>query len=208
MRAWHPARPALADEIQNEYFFLSPFDNSTGWRLNPEVQIADFALAELLDAIMLQQVRLRGRRETKDDAEDVDPTEIKRTGISIFTNTVDRWQPTTRASQFKQLPKYLNVHCYPDEIAALIGVRAATEPTLEPAEAAPAQPGVATLSPAEACRALIEAHKDSDRPKNEIESAARAISDFQISTFPSMWKTYASLHQKRRGRRPGSTAAG
>ena len=200
LRAWYPARPALADEIQNEDYFRSPFDKSTGWRLDPEVQIADFAYAELIDAIMKQQVKLRGRRQNKDDAEDIDPTEIKRSGILIFTNAVDRWQSTTRVSQFKQLPIYLNVHCYADDIAALLGA------TVAPSTVVTKDKPV--ISPDEACRALIMAHKDSDRPRREIESEARAITGFLKSNFDSLWKAYASPHQKRPGARPRHAAGG
>jgi hypothetical protein len=171
VRAWYPARPTLADEIQNEDYFRSPFDKSTGWRLNPEVQIADFAYAELKDAIINQQVRLRGRRETKDDAEDIDPTEIKRSGIFIFTNAVDRWQPTTRVSKYRQLPIYLNVHCYADEIAALIG------PTVAPSPGVTKDSALAS-TPNDAVIALIEAHHDSNRPKDDIREEAEAIPGF------------------------------
>ena len=201
LRAWYPARPALADEIQNEDYFRSPFDKSTGWRLDPEVQIADFVCEELRDAIMKQQVRLRGRRQNKDDVEDIDPTEIKRTGILIFTNAVDRWQSTTRVSQFKQLPIYLNVHCYADDITALIGATVAP-----PAVVTKVKP---VISPDEACQALIQAYKDSDRPKREIEIEAQTtIPGFRISNFGSLWKTYASPHQKRHGRRPRHAVGG
>ena len=40
LRLWYPKRPALADEIQKNYIH-SPFDKSTGWRLDPEAQAAD-----------------------------------------------------------------------------------------------------------------------------------------------------------------------
>jgi hypothetical protein len=207
VRAWYPARPALADEIQNEDYFRSPFDKSMGWRLNPEVQIADFAYAELKDAIINQQVRLRGRRETKDDAEDIDPTEIKRTGILIFNNAVDRWQPTTRVSQFKQLPIYLNVHCYADEIAALIGTPTAPSPGVTKDKQPPVTPNDAARMRVEACRPLIEAPGASNMRRADLLTRAQNdIPGLLVLEFDEAWETYASEHQRARGRRPRQTA--
>jgi hypothetical protein len=198
LRVWNPARPALADEIQNEYYFWSPFDNSTGWRLNPEVQIADFAAAELRDGIIGQKVRLRGRRENKDDAEDIDPTEITRTGILIFANAVDRWQPTTRVSQFKQLPIYLNVHCYADEIEALIA-----EAPLGVTKDRP------VTSRVEACRPLIEAPGASTMRRADILTRAQnKIPGLLVKEFDAAWEKYASADQKRPGARPRCGAGG
>jgi hypothetical protein len=196
LRAGYSQRPGLADEIQDiHYFRYSPFDESTGWRLDPEVQAADFAYAELKDAIMSGAIRLRGI-VNGGMPDDIEPMEITRNEIAVFDNKMDVCDgPRT-------LRTYRKIHCYAADIDALIGL---------PIEAAPlgvTKDRPAALSPTEACRALIEAHKDSDRPKDEIESDARAIPGFLISTFPSMWKDYASAYQKRQGRRPRSVAAG
>jgi hypothetical protein len=121
LRAHYPSRPALADEIQDAEWFRPPFDGSV--RPPEEVQAARDACAALRDAIAGQQVRLRGRREDRDYSEDIDPTDIARSNdIWIFQNALDRWQQTTQVSQYRQLPKYLNVHCYAEDIAAMIGM--------------------------------------------------------------------------------------
>src|SRR5260370_34115682 len=93
-------RPSLADEIQSEEFFRSPFDESTGWRLDPEVQAAAFALAVLKDAIVSQSVRLHGRLPDSLPA-DINPTEVKWSGINVFENTLEVWEPSTSSSPFK-----------------------------------------------------------------------------------------------------------
>jgi hypothetical protein len=125
LRSWYPKRPALADEIQSKDYFRSPFDKSIGWRLDPEVQAADFAYAELKDAIVSQSIRLYGRRDGNLLSADIDPTEIVRSGILIFDNALEVYQLSTSSSPFRILPTYRNVHCYAAEIDALIGTAAA-----------------------------------------------------------------------------------
>jgi hypothetical protein len=116
LRARYPSRPALADEVENADYFRPPFDGDRG----VEVQAVADALDVLRDAIVKQSVRLHGRLDGERPA-DIDPSEITRTGILVFDNALDVWQPTTRVSQFRQLPIYLNVHCYAADIEALIG---------------------------------------------------------------------------------------
>jgi hypothetical protein len=136
LRSMHSQRPGLADEIQSNDYFRSPFDKGTGRRVDPEVQAADDALAVLRDAIVGQSVRLHGRFEGNPPA-DIDPTEIARTGIFVFENALDVWQPTTKVSSFRQLRIYLNVHCYAAEIDALIGAAAADDPEQMTIDAGP-----------------------------------------------------------------------
>jgi hypothetical protein len=122
LRARYPSRPALADEIQDWGYFHSARRCfcRLGW-IDPEVEAAADALAGLKNAIASQSVRLHGRRPDDINPTDINPTEITRDGIWIFDNVLDVWQPTTRVSQFQQLPIYLNVHCYAADIEALIG---------------------------------------------------------------------------------------
>jgi hypothetical protein len=118
LRALYPSRPALADEVEGADYFYPPFDGSI--RPIEEVQAARVACDVLKDAIANQSVRLHGRLNGE-RPDDINPTEITRAGILIFDNVLDVWQPSTRVSQFRQLPNYLNVHCYAADIEALIG---------------------------------------------------------------------------------------
>jgi hypothetical protein len=123
LRARYPSRPALADEVEGPDYFRPPLDGSE--RPVEEVQAVRDALDELKDEIANQSVRLCGRLETSERPADIDPTEIRREGISIFKNELDVWQPSTGTRPFRQLPNYLNVHCYAADIEALIGRRSA-----------------------------------------------------------------------------------
>jgi hypothetical protein len=122
LRAGYPSRPALADEIQSpRYFHSALWCHCRLRRIEPEAQAADEAMATLKDGITSGSVRLRGRRRDRDWAADIDPTEIRGSGIFVFDNALDVWQSTTRVSEFRKLPIYLNVHCYAADIEALIG---------------------------------------------------------------------------------------
>jgi hypothetical protein len=119
LRASYPSRPALADEVDGRDYFRPPLDGSK--RPVEEVQAVSDALDILKDAIANQSVRLHGRLDLAGERPaDIYPTEITRAGISVFDNVLDVWQPTTRVSRFRQLPIYLNVHCYAADIMALI----------------------------------------------------------------------------------------
>jgi hypothetical protein len=145
LRARYPSRPALADEVESAHYFYPPYDGSV--RPIEEVQAARDACDVLKDAIANQSVRLHGRRLNCERPDDINPTEITRAGISIFDNVLDVWQPTTRVSQFRQLPNYLNVHCYAADIAALIG---AAEPSPR-ANGAKRQPRAVAQEAIKAC---------------------------------------------------------
>jgi hypothetical protein len=156
LRARYLTRPALADEIRDEGYFHSARRCFCllGW-IDPEVEAAADALAGLKNAIASQSVRLYGRLETSARPADIDPTEIRREGISIFKNELDVWQPSTGTRPFRQLPNYLNVHCYAADIDALIGTAAAndSEPLpssrdiAEDASATNVKEAAATISP-------------------------------------------------------------
>lgn len=120
LRAAHSQRPALADEIQSyRYFHSAKVDKKSGRRIDPEVQAADDALAILKDAIVNQSVRLRGRVGSH-LPDDIDPTEVVRTGIGVLDNILEVYEPSTRTTAFRVLRTYRNVHCYASEIAALV----------------------------------------------------------------------------------------
>ena len=142
LRARYPSRPALADEVESADYFRPPFDGTE--RPIEEVQAANDALDVLKDAIANQSVRLHGRLDLNGERPaDINPTEIRRQGISVFDNVLDVWQPTTRVSQFRQLPIYLNVHCYAADIDTLIGDKSSC--------------GGAALLPIEACKVGLKA---------------------------------------------------
>jgi hypothetical protein len=197
LRVRYPARPALADEVQTADWFRPPLDGSV--RPVEEVQAVDEAFDALKDAILRQDVRICGRLNGS-IAADIPPTEIDRRMISVLENTLEVYEKGP-GCEFRRVRRYTNIHCYAAEIAALISRMAAA-----PLGVTKDMP--TALSPDDAVIALIVAHKDSDRPKIEIENDARAIPGFLISNFPSLWKDYASPHQKRPGVRPRSVAAG
>jgi hypothetical protein len=119
---------------------------------------------------------------------DIGPGEITTPArIDIFGNTLHVRQGRT----------YRDVACAADDITALIARTVATPSAKDTAP---------PTDPAATCRALIEEHHDSDRSKDDIREQARAIPGFPISTFDSLWKDYASPHQKRPGVRPRSAA--
>jgi hypothetical protein len=120
LRAKHPQRPGLADEIQDHRHF---WWNEKGAGPS-EKQAADDAREALLDAIASQSIRLHGRLPNA-LPDDINPTEVVRQGINIFDNTLEVYEPSTRSSPFRILRTYRNVHCYEDEIRNL-----ATTPSL------------------------------------------------------------------------------
>jgi hypothetical protein len=121
VRAWYPVRPALADEIQSVRYFHSAWCHCRLRRLNPEVQIADEAMAALIDGIMSGAVRLRAILGDN-QPDDIEPMEVAWNGIHVFDNTMEVYGEGGRT-----LRTYRNVRCYAADIAALTGVGAATE---------------------------------------------------------------------------------
>jgi hypothetical protein len=128
VRAWYPVRPALADEIQSVRYFHSAWCHCRLRRLNPEVQIADEAMAALIDGIMSGAVRLRAILGDN-QPDDIEPMEVAWNGIHVFDNTMEVYGEGGRT-----LRTYRNVRCYAADIAALTGVGAAVEPTPEQAQ--------------------------------------------------------------------------
>jgi hypothetical protein len=185
LRAYYPKAPHLANMV-TQHAMQASFAEPR----SPAEQAAHEAMDMLKAAIIDGRVRLHGSLAGQ-LCGDISPAEITIPGrINAFGNTLHVRQGRT----------YQDVTCVADDIAALISRMAAA-----PLGVTKDRP--AALSPTEACRALIEAHKDSDRRKKEIESDARAIPGFPPSTFDSMWKAYASSYQKRQGRRSQRVAA-
>jgi hypothetical protein len=176
LRAWWRKRPALADEItSNSYFWYGLIDKGTGWYLDPERQAAQFALAELIDAIRSHSIRLYGR------IDDNLPTDINETevgsGILVFDNALEVYQPSTKSSPGRIVRAYRNVHCYAAEIDALIGT-AANDP----------EPLPSRDTSEEACRKLIVSLDNSGLTKAVIfAKAQKAIPDLQLVEFKRAW---------------------
>jgi hypothetical protein len=115
--------PSLADDIQGWGYFHSAKVDHTG-KLEPEPQAAFDALVTLKGAIVRQSVRLYGRLGDN-LPDDIDPTEVIETGILVFDNALEVWEPSTNRTPFRMLRTYRNVHCYAAEIAGLIAASAA-----------------------------------------------------------------------------------
>jgi hypothetical protein len=184
LRAHYPQAPHLADMVT-----LQAMQASFAEPRSPAEQAAHEAMDMLKAAIIDGTIPLHGCLPGE-LCGDIGPAEITIPGrIDVFGNTLHVRQGRT----------YHDVTCAVADIAALV----------DRVTAAPiAKDRPAAVSPEEACRALIEAHKNSDRLKTEIEIQARSIPGFLRSTFDSMWRDYASPYQKRQGRRLRSTSAG
>jgi hypothetical protein len=184
LRAHYPQAPHLAD-IVTQHMMRASFAEPR----SPEEQAAHEADDMLKAAIIDGRIRLQGCLAGH-LCGDISRAEMTIPGrIDVLGNTLHVRQGRT----------YQDVCCSADNIKALISRMAAA-----PRGVTKDRP----LSPTEAVIALIVAHKDSDRPKHEIESEARAIPGFPISNFDSLWKEYASPYQKRPGARPRHTAGG
>jgi hypothetical protein len=185
LRARYPARLALADEIESFRWFWKPFDGSI--RPPEEVQAAADACDVLRDAIASQSVRLLGRLNGA-RADDIHATEIDRRGIGIFTNDLEVYEPRTEHTDFKVLPrKYTHVHCYAEDIEALIGLPA------------PALVVTKDETPEEAAIRLIKA-----KPKMQKAAlwhmARETIPRLHKKDFLRAWKRGTSPERQRGGR--------
>jgi hypothetical protein len=186
-RVHYPQDPGLADQVTLHGMQWCARDPATGLPIEEAARAAHEAYDLLKAAIIDSRVRLHGCLDGH-PCGDISPADITTPArIIIFGNVLEAGPGRT----------YRNVNCYADDIAALIK-------RLHPAAAIPAVTNDET--PNEAVIRLIVAHHDSDRSKDDICEDARAIPGFLISTFPSLWKQYASRYQKRQGRRRRSTA--
>jgi hypothetical protein len=188
LRAHYPQNPDLADYVTLRDMQQCPRDPATGLPIGEEARAAFKASDDLKAAIIDGRIRLHGCLAGQ-LCGDISPAEI------TIPGRINEWECTLHVRQGRT---YHDVCCSVDDIAALIGNIAAPSGVTKDKPAA--------LSPTEACRALIEAHHSSNRSKSEIENDARAIPEFPISTFDSMWRDYASPYQKRPGARPRRAA--
>lgn len=186
LREHYPQAPHLADMVT-----LEAMQASFAKPRSPAEQAAHEAQDMLKAAIIDGRIALEGCLDGH-LCGPIGAAEITTSAqINVFGSTVHIRHGRT----------YHDVCCSDEAVAALISRMAAAPVPADPKDRPPA------LSPDDAVIALIVAHKDSDRLKEDIKSDARKIPDFQITNFESLWKDYASEYQKRPGARPRSVAA-
>jgi hypothetical protein len=190
LRAQYTQDPDLADYVTLLDMQQCWRDPATGLPISEAARAVLKASEDLKAAIIDDRIKLYGCLAGQQCGY-ISPAEI------TIPGRINEWESSLHVRQGRT---YYDVCCSADDIAALIGETVAPSPVVTKDKP--------VMSPTEAVIVLIVAHKDSDRSKHEIESDARLIHGFPRSTFDSLWKDYASPHQKRPGARPRRTAGG